>query len=89
VARHHQADRGVSQGFDQIEVLFAGQAEDDFHALVFERTDEKIGGFHGSLPLGAGGGVRRTSRRGSLMSSMAQRTPSRPRPEFLTPPYGM
>lgn len=36
-------------------------------------------------------GVRITSRRGSVMLSMAKRTPSRPRPESVpaAPPYGM
>ena len=35
------------------------------------------------------GGMARTSRRSSVMSSMAQRMPSRPKPESFTPPYGM
>src|SRR5256714_12115270 len=34
-------------------------------------------------------GQARTMIRSSVMSSIAQRRPSRPRPESLTPPYGM
>ena len=34
-------------------------------------------------------GWARTMMRSSVMSSMAQRRPSRPSPESLTPPYGM
>jgi len=37
----------------------------------------------------ADGGMATTSRRSSVMSSMAQRSPSRPKPESFTPPYGM
>ena len=36
----------------------------------------------------AGGGAKASSR-GSVMSSMLQRSPSRPSPESLTPPYGI
>ena len=35
------------------------------------------------------GWLRSTMIRISVMSSIAQRRPSRPRPESLTPPYGM
>lgn len=34
-------------------------------------------------------GVRNTMSRSSVMSSIAQRNPSRPSPESLTPPYGI
>jgi len=34
-------------------------------------------------------GQARTMRRSSVMSSIAQRRPSRPSPESFTPPYGM
>jgi len=41
---------------------------------------------NGRRPHGRSSGSRITSRRVSVMSSIAQRMPSRPRPLFLTPP---
>ena len=46
---------------------------------------------HGSPTLGGSGhwGQASTMMRSSVMSSIAQRRPSRPSPESFTPPYGM
>jgi hypothetical protein len=43
---------GCSQGFDDIEILFAGNAEDALYAFVLQRTDQEVRPFtHCSRPL--------------------------------------
>ena len=43
---------GCSQGFDDIEIFFAGNAEDALYAFVLQRTDQEVRPFtHCSRPL--------------------------------------
>ncbi len=43
VAGQHQPDLRTAQGFDDVEILFARDAEDLLDALVLERRDEELG----------------------------------------------
>ncbi len=62
-----------------------GDQEPDVHKKE-QRYDPDV--CHKRVPLSYPGWAR-TMIRTSVMSSIAQRSPSRPSPESLTPPYGM
>ena len=52
VPGQHELDFRLPQGLDDIEVLFPGNAEDPFNALVFQGSYQKIGAFrHGGQTL--------------------------------------
>jgi hypothetical protein len=46
VPRGSEADTAVEQRVHHIDVLFARQAEDVFHAFVLEALHHQFGGFH-------------------------------------------
>ncbi len=46
VAGQHQPDLRAAQGFDDVEILLARNAEDLLDALVLERGDEELGAVH-------------------------------------------
>ena len=41
-----ETDATVEKGIHEVEVLFAGNAEDGIDALVLEAADEQVGGPH-------------------------------------------
>ena len=52
VARQYQLDARLPQRLDDVEVLFAGHAEDAIDAFVRERGDQQIRTFaHGAVHL--------------------------------------
>ena len=50
VARGDETDGAVEQGVHHVDVLLARDAEDVVYVLVFEASDEELGGVHGLGP---------------------------------------
>ena len=50
VPRRDEADGTAQQRVHDVQILFAGDAEDDLDALVLKAADQQFGGFHAIDP---------------------------------------